>query len=98
MLKSKIIKETKGQNSEGTRFRRDFSEGAEKEGEEKNSSSTQAKWGRREKSSLTTQENFLVCEIVRDEGSIYRWGGWWKWKNGLMVFDGQLWWILKKEC
>jgi len=61
--KKKRIKETKregqpkGQNSEGTRFRRDFSEGTEKEGEEKNSSSTQAKWGRREKSSLTTQEN-----------------------------------------
>ena len=43
----------KGQNSEGT-----YSEGTEKEGEEKNSSSTQAKWRRREKSSLTTQENF----------------------------------------
>ena len=45
MLKSKRIKETKregqpkGQNSEGTRFRRD----RKKEGEEKNSSSTQAK-------------------------------------------------------
>ena len=34
------------------------SEGTEKEWEEKNSSSTQAKWGRREKSSLTTQKNF----------------------------------------
>jgi len=34
------------------------SEGTEKEGEEKNSSSTQAKRGRREESSLTTQENF----------------------------------------
>ena len=33
-------------------------EGTEKEGEEKNNSSTQAKGGRREKSSLTTQENF----------------------------------------
>jgi len=33
-------------------------EGTEKEGEEKNNSSTQAKRGRREKSSLTTQENF----------------------------------------
>jgi len=93
MLKSKRINETKregqpkGQDSERT----------EKEGEEKNSSSTQAKWGRREKSSLTTQENFLVCQIVRDEDSIYRWEDWWKWKNGLMVFDGQLWWILKKE-
>ena len=32
--------------------------GQKKEGEEKNSSSTQAKWGRREKSSLITQENF----------------------------------------
>jgi len=58
-IKSKIIKETKregqpkGQNSEGKRFRRD----RKKEGEEKNSSSTQANWGRREKSSLTTQEN-----------------------------------------
>jgi hypothetical protein len=29
--------------TEGTKFRRDFSEGTEKEGEEKNSSSTQAK-------------------------------------------------------
>jgi hypothetical protein len=37
------------------------SEGTKKEGEEKNSSSTQAKWGRREKSFLTTQENFW-CE------------------------------------
>ena len=37
------------------------SEGTEKEGEEKNSSSTQAKGGRREKSSFTTQENFW-CE------------------------------------
>ena len=37
------------------------SEGTEKEGEEKNSSSTQAKRGRREKSSLTTQKNFW-CE------------------------------------
>jgi len=34
------------------------SEGTEKEEEEKNSSSTQAKGGIREKSSLTTQENF----------------------------------------
>ena len=34
------------------------SEGTEKEGEEKNSLSTQAKRGRREKSFLTTQENF----------------------------------------
>jgi len=34
------------------------SERTEKEGEEKNSSSTQAKRGRREKSCLTTQENF----------------------------------------
>jgi len=34
------------------------SEGTTKEGEEKNSSSTQAKGGRREKSSLTTQKNF----------------------------------------
>ena len=41
-----------------TKFRRDFFEGTEKEWEEKNSSSTQAKWGRKEKSSLTTQENF----------------------------------------
>jgi len=32
--------------------------GTEKEGEEKNSSSTQAKRGRRKKSFLTTQENF----------------------------------------
>ena len=37
------------------------SEGTEKEGVEKNSSSTQAKGGRREKSSLTIQENFW-CE------------------------------------
>jgi len=37
------------------------SERTEKEGEEKNSSSTQVKRGRREKSSLTTQENFW-CE------------------------------------
>jgi len=34
------------------------SEGTEKGGEEKNSSSTQVKGGRREKSYLTTQENF----------------------------------------
>jgi len=34
------------------------SEAIENEGEEKNSSSTQAKGERREKSSLTTQENF----------------------------------------
>jgi len=33
----------------------------EKEGEEKNSSSTQVTGGRREKCSLTTQENFW-CE------------------------------------
>ena len=33
-------------------------DGIEKEGEEKNRSSTQAKGGRREKSSLTTKENF----------------------------------------
>jgi len=32
----------------------------------------------------------LVCEIVRDEGSIYRLGGWWKWSIGLMDFDGEL--------
>ena len=43
------------------------SEGTEKEGKEKNSSSTQAKGGRREKSSLTTQENFW-CEN--------KWGRW----------------------
>ena len=35
---------------------------------------------------------------MKDEGSIYRWGGWWKWNIGLMVFYGQLWWILEKEC
>jgi len=29
------------------------------EGEEKNNSPTQAKWGRREKNSLTTQENLV---------------------------------------
>ena len=40
-------------------------EGTEKEGEEKNNSSTQAKRGRREKSSLTTQENFWC---------VYKWG------------------------
>jgi len=34
------------------------SEGTQKGGEEKNSSSTQVKGGRREKSYLTTQENF----------------------------------------
>jgi len=33
-------------------------DGTEKEGEEKNSSSTQAKGERREKSFLTTHENF----------------------------------------
>ena len=33
----------KGQNFEGPKFRRDFSEGTEIEGEEKNNSSTQAK-------------------------------------------------------
>jgi len=38
------------------------SEGTKKEEEEKNSSPTQAKGGRREKSSLTTQENFLGKE------------------------------------
>jgi len=76
--------------TEGTKFRRDFFEGTEKkEGEEKNSSSTQAKWGRREKSFFTTRE-LLVCEIVRDESSIYRWRGWWKWNIGLMDFDGEL--------
>ena len=46
----------------------------ENEGEEKNSSSTQAKGGRREKSSLTTQENFLGLVEVREMSSIYRWG------------------------
>jgi len=35
------------------------SEGTEKEGEEKNSSSTQAKGWRRKKSYLTTEDNFL---------------------------------------
>jgi len=44
----------------------------ENEGEEKNSSSTQAKGGRREKSSLTTQENFLGLVEVREMSSIYR--------------------------
>ena len=34
------------------------SDGTEKEGDEKNRLSTQAKGGRREKSSLTTQETF----------------------------------------
>ena len=48
----------KGQNSEGTFPKGLFPKGQKKEGEEKNSSSTQAKRGRREKSSLTTQENF----------------------------------------
>jgi len=37
--------------------------GQKKKGEEKNSSSTQAKWGRREKSSLTTQENFWCVKL-----------------------------------
>jgi len=41
------------------------SEGTEKEGEEKNSLSTQGKGGRREKSSLTIQENFLC---------VFKWG------------------------
>jgi len=63
MLKSKRIKETKRGTTEGTKFWRDFFEGTEKEGEEKNSSSTQAKWGRREKSSLTTQENFWCVKL-----------------------------------
>jgi len=44
------------------------SEGTEKEGEEKNSSSTQAKGGRREKSLLTTQENFW-CEKKWGKGA-----------------------------
>jgi hypothetical protein len=39
-------------------------EGTEKEGEEKNSSSTQTKGERREKSSLTNQENFLCLSSV----------------------------------
>jgi len=39
------------------------SEGTEKDGEENNSSSTQAKGGRREKSSLTTQENFWCVKL-----------------------------------
>jgi len=55
ILISKKIKETKregqpkgtkvpkGQNSEGTKLRGNFSDGTEKEGEEQNSSSTQAK-------------------------------------------------------
>jgi len=41
------------------------SDGTEKEGFEKNSSLAQAKGGRREKSFLTTQENFwCVCVCV----------------------------------
>ena len=65
MLKSKKIKETKREGQpKGQRYRRDkITEGTEKEGEEKNSSSTQAKWGRREKSSLTTQENFWCVKL-----------------------------------
>jgi len=44
MLKRKRIKETKREGQpKGQKYRRDFSEGTEKEGEEKNSSSTQAK-------------------------------------------------------
>ena len=53
----------KGQNSEGTFPKGLFSKGQKKEGEEKNSSSTQDKWGRREKSSLTTQENFWCVKL-----------------------------------
>jgi len=64
------------------------SEGTGKEGEEKNSSSTQAKWGRREKNSLTTRELFV--SISEEWSSIYRFKGWWKWKTDLMDFDGDL--------
>jgi len=39
------------------------SEGTEKQREEKNNSSTQTKWGRKEKSSLITQENFW-CQYM----------------------------------
>ena len=53
----------KGQNYRRTKFRRDFFEWTEKEGEEKNNSSTQAKGWRREKSSLTTQENFWCVKL-----------------------------------
>jgi len=48
----------KGQN-----YRRDFFEGIEKEGEEKNNASTQSKGWRREKSSLTTQGNFWCVKL-----------------------------------
>jgi len=44
------------------------SDGTEKEGFEKNSSLAQAKGGRREKSFLTTQENFwCVCVCISEE-------------------------------
>ena len=75
----------KGQNSEGT-----YSEGTEKKGEEKNSSSTQAKWGRREKSSLTTQENFWCVKLWRMRALFIGSKVDEKWKIGLMHFDGDL--------
>jgi len=75
MLKSKRIKETKREGQpKGQKYRRykipkgrdsvgTFPKGQKKEGEEKNSSLTQVKWGRREKSSLTTQENFWCLKL-----------------------------------
>jgi len=59
----------------------DFSEGTENEGEEKNSSSIQAKWGRREKSFLTTQRKLLVCKVDA-KASYLQWQfGWWPLKK-----------------
>ena len=64
MLTSKKIKETKREDNRRDKIPKGlFPEGQKKEGEEKNSSSTQAKWGRREKNSLTTQENFLCVQL-----------------------------------
>ena len=93
-IKCKKIKER--DNRRDKNYRRDkipkglIPKGQKKEGEEKNSSSTQAKWGRREKSSLTTQENFWCVKLWRMRALFIGSKVDEKWKIGLMHFDGDL--------
>ena len=88
-IKCKKIKEKKkqpkGQNLDGT-----FSEGTEKKRKKKRiPRQHKLNEGEERKVFWQLKRTFGVFEMW-NEGSIYRWGGWWEWKSGLMVFYGDL--------
>ena len=43
-----------------------------------------------ERKFFDNSRELFVCFEVWNDDSIYRWGGWWEWKSGLMVFDVEL--------